>query len=80
MARASGTFTDVLSGNLLSPAQVAERLGVTENALAIWRYYKRGPSYKKFGRSVRYDEQAVTAFEAANEQVCKPEIRNLRRR
>jgi len=80
MARAADTSPDVLSGAPLSPAQVAQRLGVTENALAIWRYYRRGPSYRKFGRSVRYDEQAVLAFEAANEQICNPEIRNLRRR
>ncbi len=79
MAQATSTTPEVLSGQLLSPAQVADRLGVTENALAIWRYYKRGPNYKKFGRSVRYEERAIAAFEAANEQVCRPDIRNLRR-
>ena len=75
-----GSTSEPQAGRLLSPAEVAKRLGVTENALAIWRYYKRGPTYKKFGRSVRYEPQAVIAFEQANEQVCTPEIRNLRRR
>ena len=76
----AGSTSELQAGKLLSPAEVAKRLGVTENALAIWRYYKRGPTYKKFGRSVRYEPEAVIAFEEANEQVCKPEIRNLRRR
>jgi hypothetical protein len=66
--------------HLLTPAEVAERLGVTENALAIWRYYRRGPSFKKFGRSIRYEETAIDEFEAANTQVCRPEVRNLRSR
>jgi hypothetical protein len=80
MANAASSLPNALSGKMLTPAEVAERLGVTENALAIWRYYRRGPTFKKFGRSVRYEPEAVTAFEEANEQVCKPEIRNLRRR
>ena len=76
----TGKTSELQPGQLLSPAEVAKRLGVTENALAIWRYYRRGPSFKKFGRSVRYEPQAVAAFEAANEQECRPDIRNLRRR
>jgi predicted DNA-binding transcriptional regulator AlpA len=65
---------------LLTPAEVAARLGVTENALAIWRYYRRGPNFFKLGRAVRYDEAEVEQFTQDNTQLCRHEIRNLRRR
>lgn len=65
---------------LLTPAEVAAKLGVTENALAIWRYYRRGPNFFKLGRAVRYDALEVEQFKEDNAQICRHDIRNLRRR
>lgn len=80
MAHGTQTSPLVDGTELLTPAQVATRLGVTENALAIWRYYRRGPSFVKFGRAVRYDAEEIQRFMAASTQVCQPEVRNLRAR
>lgn len=41
-------------GRLLTPGEVAERLQIRENTLAVWRMYGRGPSYIKVGARVRY--------------------------
>ena len=68
------------TGNTMTTAEAAARLGVSTNAMAIWRYYKRGPDYVKCGRSVTYDEDEVEAFRKANLHICTPDIRNLRRR
>jgi hypothetical protein len=57
----SGTKT----GKLLTQAQVAERLGLTNpHTLGVWRCQKRYPelSYIKVGRLVRYSEEAVERF------------------
>lgn len=48
---------------LLTPQQVAERLGVTVGTLAVWRC--NGTTqipYVKIGRSVRYRERDIQAF------------------
>lgn len=48
---------------LLTPAEVAELLGVTAQTLAEWRSTKRYPlDYVKVGRNVRYREADVQAF------------------
>lgn len=39
---------------LLSPVQLAEKLGSTPATLAYWRYMGRGPKFIKTGRNVRY--------------------------
>lgn len=39
---------------LLSPSDLAERLKVTEGALAQMRYLGRGPRYFRIGRRIRY--------------------------
>jgi predicted DNA-binding transcriptional regulator AlpA len=82
MANRSTATTEVTTDQhrLLTPAEVAVKLGVTENALAIWRYYRRGPNFFKLGRAVRYDEDEVEQFKRDNTQECRHEIRNLRRR
>ncbi len=49
---------------LLFPAEVAVKLGVALETLAVWRSTKRYPQlqYVKVGRSVRYRREAVEAF------------------
>lgn len=49
---------------LLSPQDVADRLGVSATTLATWRCTKRYPlPYVKVGRLVRYRLADVEAFE-----------------
>jgi hypothetical protein len=48
---------------LLTPRQVAEILGVTVGTLSIWRCLHRyNLPYKKIGRLVKYEAQAVADF------------------
>jgi hypothetical protein len=45
----------ITSPRLLTPAQVAESLGIPEGTLAQWRSQRRGPAFIKLeGRLVRY--------------------------
>jgi transcriptional regulator with XRE-family HTH domain len=54
---------------LLTPAEVAERLGVSATTLATWRCTKRyPPSYVKVGRLVRYRLVDLEAFEISRLQ------------
>jgi excisionase family DNA binding protein len=54
---------------LLTPAEVAERLGVSATTLATWRCTKRYPlSYVKVGRLVRYRLVDLEAFEISRLQ------------
>jgi len=49
---------------LLSPAEVAQLLGINADTLSVWRCTKRYPTLKyiKVGRSVRYRQEDVEAF------------------
>jgi predicted DNA-binding transcriptional regulator AlpA len=48
--------------NLLTPAKVAEILGIKVSLLTNWRHNKKGPSYFKIGKQIRYDKKAIDAF------------------
>lgn len=53
-----------MSDDLLTPDQLAERWGVTRQALAQMRYRGTGPAFVKIGaRRVLYRPQDVLAFE-----------------
>ena len=55
--------------NLLTPQDVANRLGVSTTTLSTWRCTKRYPlPYVKVGRLVRYRLGDVEAFEIARLQ------------
>ena len=47
---------------LLNSRQVAELLGCTEAALALWRRERRGPTYVRLGRLVRYRKSGVSSW------------------
>lgn len=49
-----------------TPAQVAEMLHTTENALGFQRHKRRGIPYVKDGRRVLYPAEAVAAYIEAN--------------
>jgi predicted DNA-binding transcriptional regulator AlpA len=41
---------------LVDGKEAARRLGCTVSALALWRRQRRGPTYVRLGRLVRYRE------------------------
>ena len=54
---------------LLTPQDVADRLGVSTTTLSTWRCTKRYPlAYVKVGRLVRYRVTDLDAFEIARLQ------------
>jgi predicted DNA-binding transcriptional regulator AlpA len=45
---------------LLTPAEAAQLLGVSEGALAQWRFRRMGPAYTKLNeRAVRYSHEQL---------------------
>ena len=55
--------------NLLTPQDVADRLGISITTLATWRCTKRYPlTYVKVGRLVRYRLADVESFEVSRLQ------------
>lgn len=54
----------------MTPAELAERVGVQRCTLAMWRVRGIGPKFIKFGNSqqarVRYSEAEVEAWEREN--------------
>lgn len=47
---------------LLNTAEAAKYLGLAENTLRIARIRGGGPSYRKFGRAVRYSVEDLSAY------------------
>ena len=45
-----------------TPAAVEEYTGIPATTLAQWRYLKKGPSFIKSGRMVRYRKEDVDAW------------------
>lgn len=54
-----------MTGVLLSPDDVAQRLGLARSTLAKLRLKGGGPPYVKLGAAVRYPEDALTSWVAA---------------
>jgi hypothetical protein len=52
---------------LLSTEAAAQKLGVSVQTLANWRYLNRGPKWTRTGRSVKYREADLEAFVARND-------------
>lgn len=48
--------------NLLTTAEVADRLNVSEQTLRHWRTQNRGPRYLKLGKAVRYRPADITTW------------------
>lgn len=46
----------------LTPAAVADALGLTVKTLANWRSNGEGPSFVKIGSRVRYEAEAFEAW------------------
>ena len=54
-------------GQLLTPPQVAARLGIELVTLADWRWRKKGPAWLKIGRLVRYPAPQLEAWIASRQ-------------
>lgn len=55
-------MTQQVIEQLLSPADLAQQLGVSEGQLAQMRYLGTGPAYIKVGTRVRYTRTDVEAW------------------
>jgi excisionase family DNA binding protein len=53
---------EVILNDFLTAEQVSAITGLSEETLAQWRSRKRGISYLKIGRAVRYDPAEVQAY------------------
>jgi excisionase family DNA binding protein len=51
--------------NLLTPREVADRLGLALHTLAVWRTERRNLTFIKVGRLVRYPEPDVDRYVTA---------------
>ena len=80
MAHPTKAQPEVSELEVLRPERVAKILDVSLNTLAIWRHYKRGPSFLKIGRQVRYSMDALNDFIEGAKQECNPDISHLRYR
>ncbi len=60
-----------IGGDLIDEAELAARLGVSRATLQSWRYTKRGPSYIKIGRLIRYRNVDVERFLRENTRGTK---------
>lgn len=52
--------------NLITPAELAERMRVSVAHLANWRYRGAGPKFVKMGKLVRHQESAVEEWLRGN--------------
>jgi predicted DNA-binding transcriptional regulator AlpA len=46
----------------LSDREVAERYGLNVRTLQNWRIFGKGPKFRKFGRSTKYDVRDIEAW------------------
>lgn len=51
---------------LYAPDETAELLGLSKQTLAKWRMEGTGPKFLKFGNRVRYPEETIRDYIAAN--------------
>lgn len=52
--------------DFLAPEALAQKLGISVRTLARWRVQGRGPKAITLGRVVRYAQEDVTEWRAAN--------------
>lgn len=64
---------------LLNTSQAARLLGVRPRTLEHWRAVRRGPTYAKIGRGVRYSRAALQSFIAENEHLSPSDLEALSR-
>lgn len=48
--------------NLLNERETAARLGLSVKTLQLWRSQRKGPTYVKVGKAVRYRPEDVERF------------------
>ena len=47
----------------LTTAEAAQVLGIKKSTLDQWRYLKKGPQFRKFGKVVRYSEADLLSYQ-----------------
>ena len=61
----------------LKEQQVAERLNVSVSTLQAWRWKGFGPSFTKFGKSVRYSAEEIERFVEEAERHSTSEAKSM---
>ena len=61
------TTSTALLDSLITPATLADRLGLTQWTLSEKRIMGTGPAYVRIGKSVRYRPESVDAWLLAQE-------------
>jgi len=61
------TTSTALLDSLITPATLADRLGLTQWTLSEKRIMVTGPAYVRIGKSVRYRPESVDAWLLAQE-------------
>jgi predicted DNA-binding transcriptional regulator AlpA len=74
---ASNTKSTSLLDTLITPATLAECLGMTERTLSEWRVRGRGPKFIRLGKSVRYSPDAVDAWLLSQQRTSTAEEARL---
>ena len=52
--------------NVIDDNQAADDLGIAVQTLRNWRSNRRGPSYLKLGRSIRYRREDIEHYKLRN--------------
>jgi predicted DNA-binding transcriptional regulator AlpA len=68
----SASFHGDDDDRFLTEKQAAARLGLNPKTLCVWRAERKGPSYLKCGRAVRYSVRSLIAWEEKNTVVIDP--------
>jgi predicted DNA-binding transcriptional regulator AlpA len=63
------TVPATIEGRWLTEQRVAVRIGFALSTLQSWRSEKTGPPYIRVGRQVRYDEEALDAWQGEQPRV-----------
>lgn len=66
-------MTDLGTDHMLTTAEVAERLRMTEGGLRYWRHIGKGPKSVKSGRRTLYPEQGVIGWLRSLESTSRGE-------
>ena len=57
---------EAVGNTLLTTKEAAQYLGLASTTLDKWRLVGKGPSFMRFGRTVRYRQSDLDAYMAAN--------------
>jgi excisionase family DNA binding protein len=69
---------EVVAERLLTPGEVATRLGIPVSTLANWRSARLGPEFLRVGRHVRYRPADLEAWIERRVVTCSADVTGCR--